>query len=106
MDQVLEQKLKNFLNLFWLRPENGLLCTFKSKVFDDVEFKSPSLDISCADGLFLFLHLGGTFNIDFDIFASTRAGEFKHSSFIDIYDSYDKNYRPSVIKRPEVKAAE
>ena len=103
MSETKVEVLKAFLNLFWLRPENGLLCTFKSKVFDDIKFESPSLDISCGDGLFMFLHLGGAFDSDFDYFQSTRAKEFKHSSFIDIYDSYRGDYEVKVTKKSITK---
>lgn len=103
MDSSMEAKLKNFLSLFWLRPENGLLCTFKSQAFEDIKFESPSIDISCGDGLFMFIHLGGTFESDFDYFQSTRAKEFKHSSFVDIYDSYQKNYEVRITQRPKTR---
>jgi len=103
MQNIIEKKLKNFLNLYWLRPENGLITTFKSMAFDDIQFTSPSLDISCGDGLFAFLHLGGEFENDIDYFKSTRAKDFKHSSFIDIYDSYEKNYKINIIRPPKTK---
>lgn len=98
---TIEMKLKNFLNLYWLRPENGLLCTLKSKVFEDIKFEPPSLDISCGDGLFMFLHQGGVFDSDFDYFQSTKAKNFKHTSFVDIYDSYrESEYEVKITKRP------
>jgi len=97
----LEEKLRDFLNLFWLRPENGLLCTFKSKAFKDIKFESPSLDISCGDGLFMFMHLGGKLESHFDYYKTTKADVFKHASFTDIYDYYDENYSVPVIKNPE-----
>lgn len=99
MESSIETKLKNFLNLFWLRPENALLTAFKSKAFEDIKFESPSIDISCGDGLFMFLHLGGTLDCDFDYFESTKAKEFKHSSFIDVYDSYSENYKVKINNR-------
>jgi len=96
-------RLRSFLNLYWLRPENGLLCTFKSRAFQDCPFVSPSLDLSCGDGLFMFLHLGGSVDPDFDYFASTRAREFTHSGdFVDIYDSYSDAYSPEITERPGV----
>lgn len=101
LENPTEIKLKKFLNLFWLRPENGLLCTFKSETFKDVNFESPSIDISCGDGLFMFIHFGGILDNDFDYFQSTSAKQFKHSSFIDIYDHYKKNYTVKIIKRPD-----
>lgn len=98
----LEEKLKDFLNLFWLRPENGLLCTFKSKAFNNIKFESPSLDISCGDGLFMFMHLGGKLESNFDYYKTTKADEFKHESFTDIYDCYDEKYSVPIIKHPEI----
>ena len=99
----LEEKLFNYLSLFWLRPENGLLTTFKSRVFEDLELAQPSIDISCADGLFMFLHLGGEFEFEFDIFRSTKASQFRHDKFVDIFDHYDSSYQVPVKKRPSCK---
>ena len=100
MESEIEKKLRSYLQLNWLRPENALLSVFKSKCFADIEFNSPSIDISCADGIFTFIHLGGKFHEDFDYYKSTRAKEFNHSSFIDIYDSYDESYDPKIVEKP------
>ena len=93
-------RLRDYLNLYWLRPENGLLTTFKSQAFADVELASPSMDISCGDGLFMFIHLGGQLNLDSDYFVSTRAHEFKHEAFVDIYDSYSERYTVRLEESP------
>ena len=85
INNSLEDKLRSFLQLYWIRPENGLLTTFKSKIIEGYPFLSPSLDISCGDGLFMFLHLGGSFGFDFDYFKDTKAKDFSHESFVDIY---------------------
>lgn len=95
-----EEKLKQYLHLFWLRPENGLLCTFKSEIIQDVKFESPSLDLSCGDGLFTFIHLGGEIGEEFDYFQTTNADNFKHSSFVDIFDHYNQNYHVPITKKP------
>lgn len=95
-----ESKLKQFLNLFWLRPENGLLTTFKSLAIEKYPITKTSLDISCGDGLFMFLHLGGKISENFDYFSSTKATDFNHSSFVDIYDYFDPNYSVPIIKKP------
>ena len=91
-NDLLELKLESFLNLYWLRPENGLITTFKSLAFENFKFQSPSLDLSCGDGMFMAIHLGALFDFDFDYFKSTKANEFDHSNVIDIYDAYDENY--------------
>lgn len=103
MNRPDEAKLRNFLNLYWLRPENGLLCAFKSNAFADIDFVTPSMDISCGDGFFLFLHLGGVLDSDADYFQSTHAKEFSHSSFIDIYDSYSENYEVRILRKAPIK---
>lgn len=97
-----EKKLKQFLDLYWLRPETGLLQVFKNKAFDSLKFESPSLDISCGDGLFMFIHLGGEIDESFDTFISTKAKDFKHGPEIDIYDSFDENYKVPIIKPAEI----
>lgn len=96
----IEFKLKQFLNLYWLRPENGLLTTFKSLAIEESSIQKSSLDISCGDGLFMFLHLQGQFSDEFDYFTSTNAADFKHSSFVDIYDSFNSNYTVPIKKNP------
>lgn len=103
MPTDLEEKLLSFLNLYWLRPENGLLSAFQSKVFEDIKFESPSIDISCGDGLFDFIHFGGKLDEDFDFFQKTKANQFSHSSFVDIFDSFDENYQVKISKMPNNK---
>ncbi|MBD3249384.1 methyltransferase domain-containing protein [Candidatus Woesearchaeota archaeon] len=98
-----ETKLKKMLNLLWLRPENALLDVYKSNIFSDFKFESPSLDLSCGDGLFMFLHLGGELDQNFDYFQSTKAKEFKHDSFVDIYDDCKKEYSVDVTKPAKQK---
>jgi len=103
MTTELEEKLKSFLNLYWLRPENGLLSAFQSKVFDDIPFVSPSIDISCGDGLFDFIHFGGKIDDEIDFFQKTIAEKFSHDSFVDIFDSFDENYEVKILKNPKHK---
>jgi len=91
------------LNLFWLRPENGLITPFKSKAFEDLKFESPSLDLSCGDGLFMAIHLGAIFNEDFDYFKSTKASEFSHDNFVDVFDDFNEKYNVEFVKKPDIK---
>ena len=100
---LIESKMKSFLNLYWLRPENGLLTTFKSKAFENLKIESPSLDLSCGDGMFMAIHLGAIFDQDFDFFKSTKAREFSHEKFIDIYDDYNENYEVKFVKQSTTK---
>jgi len=98
-----EIKFKKFLNLFWLRPEQAIVTFMKSEAFKDLKFESPSLDLSCGDGMFMFLHLGGEFNEDFDYYESTSSKQFSHDKVIDIFDHCDDTYGVRVTKQPEIK---
>lgn len=103
MNPELNEKFLKFLKLYWLRPENGLLATLKSQNLKDMQFISPSLDLSCGDGMWMFIHLGGTFSDQFDYYKSTKAEEFSHDSNIDIFDTYDSNYSTEIISSPEIQ---
>jgi len=99
----LEEKFKNFLKLFWLRPENAILCTFMSKAIDDFEFKSPSLDLACGDGLFTFYHLGGRLSDDYDFFTHTKSEKFTHQTYTDIFDSITDDFKLNITSKPEIQ---
>jgi SAM-dependent methyltransferase len=92
--------LKQFLNVYWLRPENALWRALNCYAIRDVEFDEPSLDLSCGDGIFSFLRAGGKFDTDFDIFQGT---DYLDSFFEneDIYNSVPDGYSPTVTKEPE-----
>ena len=103
MNSSLDSKLEKYLNLFWLRPENALFSTFKSKAYEQLKFESPSLDLSCGDGLFQAIHLGGTFENNYDYYESTNANNFSHEKFVDIYDQYDPSYEVKYTNKPKIK---
>jgi SAM-dependent methyltransferase len=96
-----EKIFKQYLNYFWLRPENAVQCALRSISLQDIKFKSPSVDISCGDGMFMFYHFGGQTNFDFDTFKSTQAKDFKHDKFVDIYNNVDENFTVEVTKKPK-----
>lgn len=79
------------------------MTTFKSKSFEDIPISSPSLDLSCGDGMFMFIHLGGVFSDEFDYFYSTNASNFSHNSFVDIFNFYNENYSPRILTHPTSK---
>ena len=98
-----ERKLQNLLNIHWLRPEKAIFLTMMSNSLDNIQIKSPSLEISCGDGINMFCHLGGKFSSDFDIFKTTSSNSFTHTSYVDIFDFYDESYDPLIEKRPKIK---
>jgi len=60
--------LKDFLNIYWLRPETAVFRSIDAVVMKDFVFQSPSLDFGCGDGLFSFLRAGGNLDPDFPQF--------------------------------------
>lgn len=98
-----EEKFKNYLKLFWLRPENAILLTFLSNAIKNFEFKSPSLDLSCGDGLFMFYHLGGRLSDDDDFFSQTKSENFTHKTFTDIFDSYSNDFKLTIKEKPKIQ---
>ena len=90
---------KEYLNYFWLRPENAIHCALRSKTLQHIKFKSPSIDISCGDGMYMFYHFGGKTNPSFDAFVSTNAKDFHHNKFIDIYNT-TTNYNVHITRKP------
>jgi SAM-dependent methyltransferase len=91
---------KQYLNFFWLRPENAIQCGLRSKQLRHIHFDSPSIDISCGDGMFMFYHFGGETLPEFDAFISTNAKNFSHDKFVDIYNIVDPNYIVDVVRKP------
>jgi len=98
-----EEIFKRYLSFYWLRPDNALSQTLRSISMKDIKFEHPSVDISCGDGLFMFYHLGGETESNFDGFTSTQADDFKHEKFIDIYNNEDKYYTVPVEKKAETQ---
>ena len=95
---------KNFLNYFWLRPENAILSCFRALDFrkvvsENIKKKQKILDISCGDGVFTFIALGGKLDTYFDAFKSIK--NKKRTSKFDAYNYYDKNFKVKIIKKPK-----
>jgi SAM-dependent methyltransferase len=66
----------------------------------DLEFREPSMDLSCGDGLFSFLMAGGKLDPKFDIFHATdNLDDFFDNA--DIYNATTETYSPPVKKHPE-----
>lgn len=80
--------LKEYLNVFWLRPEVALWRTADALALGEFHFDSPSIDLGCGDGANSYILAGGSFPLEFDDFQSTKAvgpREF-FSGMVDIYD--------------------
>lgn len=112
--------LNRFLQAYWLRPENALWMTLRSKALSRVPLAGPCMDVSCGDGVFMFLHCGGVLDPDFDVFTSvgdvpcgmsktgsaggilpvgSRAGSPCHT-VEDMFDHLSDGYRPAILSPP------
>lgn len=92
--------LRRFVEMYWLRPENALWMTLRSDTLRRVELAHPSIDMSCGDGVFSFLHMGGRFDPAFDVFTSVDHLDRVRSQHADMFDTAGPEYRPRIIARP------
>lgn len=92
-----------FLNYFWLRPENAVLSCFRSSALKQnlkkLKKNDRVLDVSCGDGVFSFITCDGRLNLSSDAFSSIKNN--KRSSKFDAYDHFDRNFKISIKKKPE-----
>lgn len=89
--------LRRFLTAYWLRPENAFWMVLRSHALRPYPFRSPSIDISCGDGCFLFLHAGGAFDLDFDVFRSVGRLDEVRERHADMFDHVDDAYAPELV---------
>lgn len=93
--------LRRYLNLFWLRPENALWTVLRSLAWRRAEMRGPSLDLSCGDGTFSFVHAGGAFGPEFDVFQTVARLDRVTREQADMFDkAADETYRPTIERRP------
>lgn len=90
-------KLRRFLNAYWLRPENAFWMTMRSDVLDACPLSGPSLDVSCGDGIFTFLHRGGQFDPAFDVFQCVSELDRVNTHHADMFDHVDADFHPRVV---------
>lgn len=95
---------KEFLNHFWLRPENALLVSLRAESYYNTLTYfgdgKDTIDVSCGDGVFSFITLGGKLSPEFDMFRSVkfgrREGDFDHFDYFD-----EKEYKLKIFKKPD-----
>jgi len=105
-NKILLSIYKEFLNYFWLRPESAIVQSFRAfelrkTVYEKISKKQKILDVSCGDGVFTFIALGGKLDLSFDSYKSIK--NKKRSAKFDAYDHYDKSFRVKVLKQPDYK---
>ena len=100
-----EKYLKQFLNFFWLRPENALLLTLRAESYNSTlkyfgDGKN-TLDISCGDGVFSFITCGGEISCRADMFRSVNTDKTFREGNFDSFDHFDESYFVEVTKKPD-----
>ena len=90
--------LKQFLNIYWLRPETALWRTLDCLALQNLKFEAPIVDVGCGDGLFSFTRAGGELSPNYDVFLQTGHLEqfFKK---VDIYDYFDSSVTSPLVRR-------
>jgi SAM-dependent methyltransferase len=92
--------LRRFLQAYWLRPENALWMTLRSQALGSATWRRPVADLCCGDGVFSFLHCGGDFDPDFDVFQSVSHLDRVLREHADMFDHVSEDYRPTINRRP------
>jgi len=72
------------------------------RAMDSFQFRPPSLDLGCGDGIFSFIRAGGGFDESFDAFRSV-AGLDKFFDNVDVFDAFNESVNPVVTRRPSYK---
>lgn len=93
-------RLEQFLNVFWLRPETALWREIDCRAMEYFEMESPSLDLGCGDGVFSFIRAGGSFESSFDAFRSvSQLDQFFRN--VDVFDAYNPSLAVAVASTPK-----
>ena len=67
-------------------------------------FKSPSLDVSCGDGVYSFISHGGELSTECDQYQSLRKDRINNKYlFYDLYDDYKENDYKIIVKKNQKK---
>lgn len=97
---------REFLNFFWLRPENALLLALRAEVYQStlVHFGNGerTIDVSCGDGVFSFISFGGKLSVKTDMFRSLNLSQKRTGNF-DAFDAFNDEYFIEVEKAPDKK---
>ncbi len=92
------ERLRRFLYAYWLRPENAFWMTLRSLALDRCVPRAPMLDLACGDGVFSFLHAGGVFADEFDVFQAVGRLNEVATRNADMFDAGSACYRPAIVR--------
>ncbi len=92
-------RLRRFLEAYWLRPENAFWMALRSDVLSRCRMNHRSIDLCCGDGLFSFLHGGGILDPAHDVFHSVGDIDRVQTDNADMFD-HASNIAQPPIQRP------
>jgi len=96
---------REFLKFYWLRPENAIMLGVRGDAFastlDLINEGEDSIDVSCGDGVYSYITMGGTFSNKPDQFRAVSFKKTFREGDYDAYDHFDDSYRIEITKRPE-----
>ncbi len=98
--------LKEFLNFFWLRPENALLLALRAEAYRTTLSLfgngDNTMDVSCGDGIFSFITFGGKLSEKTDMFRSVKTSQTFRDENYDTFDYFDESYFVEIKNRPDL----
>lgn len=104
MTSIRSSFFEQFLNHFWLRPENALLVALRAESYystlDAFKRAQTSVDVSCGDGVFSFVTMGGRLSERTDMFRSVLTNIPFRDGDRDPFDHFDETYEIEIIDRP------
>ncbi len=97
---------KEFLNWFWLRPENALLLAIRAERYHSTlkyfGKGDKTVDISCGDGVFSFITFGGSLSSKTDMFRSVKTEKTFRKEDYDAFDHFDESdYLVEIEDKPD-----
>ncbi|MBF0343309.1 MAG: hypothetical protein HQL06_03675 [Nitrospirae bacterium] len=96
---------QQFLNFWWLRPESAMFSALQAessyRTLNCFGNGHAAIDISCGDGIYSFITLGGEIGPTSDAFLSIRLGDTFRKGNFDSFDHFDDSYSVDIKKYPE-----
>lgn len=97
-------RIKDFLYMTWLRPENAVWDSVASSIIGDELLREKNkniLDIGIGNGYFSFMTLGGKFKKEYDWYFNVNTEGFLDNN--DIYNSSKIDNIKEFIEKPTLK---